>query len=89
MDTFYAHGFFWIIIVCVTVLLLMQLKKKTGMILSFVQRGMTGFLVITLLNKGFEALALDLFVGINVWTLLTSAILGIPGVCVLYLMNLF
>ena len=33
--------------------------------------------------------ALDLFVGVNIWTLLTSTILGIPGVCMLFCMQLF
>lgn len=89
METFYSHGFAAIAVVCLAVLCLGTGKRKNNLIFSFIQRGIVGFIAIAGLNALFSALAIKLFVGVNVWTLLTSAILGIPGVCMLYCINLF
>ncbi len=89
MKTFYSQGFIAIVIVCLVVLLIANFRKKSNLILMLVQRGVLGFISIAILNKLFAYLSIELFVGINAWTLLTSAILGIPGVCMLYCINLF
>lgn len=89
MNPFYSQGILWIAIVCLAVLFLVYFKQKSSLILNFVQRGIIGFVVITGFNKLFAYLAVPLFVGINVWTLLTSAILGIPGVVMLFCLSFF
>lgn len=88
METFYSHGFAAIAVVCLAVLFLGGWRRKNT-ILMFVQRGMIGFLAITGLNSLFAGLTIQLFVGINIWTLLTCAILGIPGVCMLFCLSFF
>lgn len=89
MEKFYPQGVIAIVIVCLAVLLLGNLRKKSKSLLMCIQRGIVGFLVIVGLNRLFEILAVPLFVGVNVWTLLTCVILGIPGVCMLFCICLF
>lgn len=89
MNTFYVQGGFFIFVVCLFVLFLVFFKKKSNLILGLVQRGVIGFLAIVGLDKLFAYFAIELFVGVNAWTLLTSAILGIPGVCMLFCINFF
>lgn len=89
MNPLYSQGILWIAAVCLAVLFLMYFKQKSSLILHFVQRGIIGFLAICGLNKLFAYLSIPLFVGVNAWTLLTSAILGIPGVVMLFCMNYF
>ncbi len=84
MENFYLQGIIAIVIVCLVVLCLGNMRKKRVSLLAFVQRGIIGFLAILGMNKLFSVLAIPLFVGINFWTLLTCAILGIPGVCMLF-----
>lgn len=89
MENFYPQGVIAIIIVCLVVLCLGNLRKKSASFLMFIQRGILGFLVVLGLNRLFAMLAVPLCVGINLWTLLTCAILGIPGVCMLFCICLF
>lgn len=89
MENFYLQGILAIVIVCLAVLCLGNLQKKSVSFLAFIQRGIIGFLAVLGMNKLFAVLAVPLFVGINFWTLLTCAILGIPGVCMLFCVSLF
>lgn len=89
MENFYIQGIVAIVIACLAVLLLGNLRKKGSEILMMVQRGIVSFLAILGLNKLFGILALPLFVGINFWTLLTCVFLGIPGVCMLFCLSMF
>lgn len=89
MEKFYSQGFVAIVIVCLVVLMLGNLRRKSNVLLMVIQRGIVGFLAILGMNRLFTALAIPLFVGINIWTLLTCAILGIPGVFMLFCISLF
>ena len=91
MGEFTSQNYMYIFIVCVClfVLFLSSFQKKRRLVLGLVERGILGFVTIIGLDQLFSYLALDLFVGVNVWTLLTSTILGIPGVCMLFCMHLF
>ena len=89
MENFYIQGIVAIVIACLAVLLLGNLRKKGSEILMMVQRGIVSFLAILGLNKLFGILALPIFVGINFWTLLTCVFLGIPGVCMLFCLSMF
>lgn len=89
MRNLYPQGIIAIVIVCLVVLLLGNMRKKSMSILMLVQRTIVGFLAIVGMNRLFMVLAIPLFVGVNIWTLLTCAILGIPGVCMLFCIGLF
>ncbi len=89
MENFYIQGIVAIVIACLAVLLLGNLRKRGNTLLMIIQRGIVGFLAILGLNKLFSILALPLFVGINFWTLLTCVLLGIPGVCMLFCLSMF
>mgnify|MGYP005611311545 CR=1 FL=1 len=89
MENFYLQGIIAIVIACLSVLLLGNLRTKGNAFLMIIQRGIVGFLAILGFNKLFSMLALPLFVGINFWTLLTCVFLGIPGVCMLFCLSLF
>jgi hypothetical protein len=89
MENFYSQSIIAIVAVCLAVILLGNLRRKGNAVFMMVQRGIVGFLAILGLNKMFELLAIPLFVGINIWTLLTCAFLGIPGVCMLFCLSLF
>ncbi len=89
MENFYSQSIIAIIVVCLAVILLGNLRRRGNAFLMMIQRGIVGFLAIFGLNELFGALALPLFVGINIWTLLTCVFLGIPGVCMLYCLSLF
>ena len=84
MQSFYPQGFISIIIVCLVVLCLAGFQRKSNRILQLVKRGVLGFVAIVLLNRVFAYFAIPLFVGVNVWTVLTGAFLGIPGICLLF-----
>lgn len=53
-------------------------------ILNIILRGILGTIAIYFINYALAAAGLSLGVGINVFTVLTSGILGFPGLLVLY-----
>ena len=91
MGEFTSQNYMYIFIVCVClfVLFLSSFQKKRRLVLGLVERGILGFVTIIGLDRRFSYLARDLVVGGNLWTRLTSTILGIPGVCMLFCMQLF
>ena len=89
MEKLYPQGIIAIVVVCLVVLCLGNLRKKSVTVLMLIQRTIIGFLAIMGMNRLFAVLAIPLFVGVNIWTLLTCAILGIPGVCMLFCICLF
>lgn len=89
MEKLFPQGMIAIVMVCLVVLCLGNLRKRSVFLLVIIQRGILGFLGILGMNKLFAVLSIPLFVGINIWTLLTCAILGIPGVCMLFCICLF
>ncbi len=53
-------------------------------ILNVFMRGILGTIAIYFINSMLEGMGISLGVGVNIFTALTSGILGIPGVLVLY-----
>ena len=51
---------------------------------NFFLRMVTGILLILALNMGFEKAGLALTVGVNPVTAVTTGVLGVPGVIMLY-----
>lgn len=77
-----------IIFMCMMVLCIVALRKRAEFILNFLLRGMVGVISIYVINEVLAAQSLSVTVGINPWTALTSGILGLPGVALLYGINL-
>ena len=53
-------------------------------VLNFVMRAVLGTIAIYFINTALEKVGISLGVGINAATVLTSGILGFPGLLVLY-----
>lgn len=74
----------FIIIVCIIVLAILFFKNKLEVIMGFFMRGIVGAIAIYGVNQLLLSYGITQSVGINPLTVLTSAILGIPGVCALF-----
>ncbi len=57
--------------------------------LNVIMRGILGTIAIYFINSMLESMGISLGVGVNVFTALTSGILGIPGVLALYAIGIY
>ena len=78
-----------ILIVCTLVLVIGAFGRKIEWIINFVLRAVLGTIGIYFLNNFLIASNISAAVGINPMTVLTSGILGFPGLVVLYVINFF
>lgn len=69
---------------CFLVLLIGNLKKGKDLIINLVLRTVTGIAMIQIINYLLNMGQYKVSVGMNAISLLTSAILGFPGVILLY-----
>ena len=77
-------GMIAIVIICVALVLLAAIKRKAEWLLNLVMRSILGTLAIYFINGGLSVLGYSLGIGLNAITVLTSVILGIPGLLALY-----
>lgn len=70
--------------VCGLVLLILVMKKKAQFFLNFLLRSGVGGVMILWVNSLLTRQGITVSVGLNLWTLLTSGSLGIPGVALLF-----
>ncbi|MDL2301300.1 pro-sigmaK processing inhibitor BofA family protein [Lachnospiraceae bacterium OttesenSCG-928-D06] len=77
-------GIISIAVVCAVVLLIGALRKKSEWLLNFLLRAVLGTIGIYFINQALLGMGVEVGVGINVLTVLTSGILGFPGVAALY-----
>lgn len=77
-------GIIVMLVVCAAVLLIGALKKRAEWLLNGCLRAVLGVIVIYFVDGFLEKQGIDICVGINAVTVLTSAILGFPGVAALY-----
>jgi inhibitor of the pro-sigma K processing machinery len=75
--------------VCALVLVIGVLGKRAQWLVNFVLRAVMGTVGIYFLNYLLAMQNISLAVGINPVTVLTSGILGFPGIAVLYGIDLF
>ena len=75
--------------VCVLVLLIGALRRKKEWLVNFVFRAVTGTVAVFFLNGFLVSKGLAIAIGINPITVLTSGILGFPGLLMLYGINLY
>ncbi len=69
---------------CLLVLAILFLKSKMQMVFDFLLRMGMGMVLIWCLNRFFDMRGVELFVGCNMITLLTSGSLGFSGVALLF-----
>ncbi len=77
-------GILWIVGICAGVLLIGAMRKRTEWLLNFVLRMVLGTLAIFLINSSMQKFGMASGVGLNPATVLTSGILGFPGLAMLY-----
>lgn len=70
--------------VCGLVLLILIMKKKAQFFLNFLLRAGVGAAMIMWVNSILIQQGFTVSVGLNLWSLLTSGSLGIPGVALLF-----
>ena len=85
---YYISGMM-IVGVCVLVLLIGALRRKKEWLVNFVFRAVTGTDAVFFLNGFLVSRGLAIAIGINPITVLTSGILGFPGLLMLYGINLY
>ena len=73
-----------IIGMCVLVLFIVLFRRKMEFILNFLIRSLFGLVGIFFVNQLMIMEGINVEVGMNLFTLLTSGILGFPGVIMLY-----
>lgn len=78
-------GVIMIVGVCVFIFLFLILRQKAGLVAGMVIRMICGVATIYVVNGILINYHISTLVGMNPISFLTSAILGIPGVCLLYL----
>lgn len=87
MDTY--TGIFYIVAILAIVLFIGVFKNRAEWIINLILRGISGMLMIYFLNFLFEKEYPAVEMGYNLVTFLTSAILGFPGVAMLYGINFY
>ena len=73
-----------IIVFCALVLAVGLVRKKTEWMLNILMRGILGTVAIYFINDTLVSMGVPVEVGINPVTVLTSGILGFPGIIALY-----
>lgn len=77
-------GTMLIVLACVAVLLIGAVRKRAEWLLNLVLRSILGTVAIYFVNTFLSGMGITLSVGINIFTVLTCGILGIPGFAALY-----
>ena len=84
-----AGGMLAILGVCLIVLLIGAMGRKVEWLVNFVLRAVMGAVGIYCINYVLAMQQISVAVGINPFTILTSGILGFPGIAVLYGIHFF
>ena len=79
-----GSGTIAIVAACVVVLIVGAVKRKTEWMLNVLMRGILGTIAIYFINNTLTGFGVPIEVGINPFTVLTSGILGFPGIVALY-----
>lgn len=81
-------GMAYIMAVCALILFIIFTKEKLGLLVRFVCRAVVSAALIWGINQVLFLMGIPALVGVNLVTVLTSAILGFPGLCLLYTVSL-
>lgn len=82
-------GMILIIAACAVVLLIGLVRSKMEWLLNVFMRGILGTVAIYFVNSALAAVGISLGVGINAVTVLTSGVLGLPGLLALYCLGIY
>lgn len=82
-------GIIMIAAACIFVLLIGAFRNKKEWIINFIFRSVIGTVAIFLCNGFLVSQGLSIAIGINPITVLTSGVLGFPGLVMLYGINLY
>ena len=82
-------GILAILGVCLIVLVVGAMGRKVEWLVNFILRAVMGTIGIYCINYLLAARQISIAVGINPLTILTSGILGFPGIAVLYGIHFF
>jgi len=74
----------FIMLGCMGVVLFCAVRKKWEWLLNVVMRSVLGAIAIYFINMGLGSMGVFPGIGINAVTVLTSGILGFPGLLALY-----
>ena len=77
-------GMVALVAICAIVLFMGVMKKKMEWLLNVLMRSILGTIVIYFVNTALASVGISLGVGINPLTVLTSGILGFPGLVAIY-----
>lgn len=79
-----ASAYLAVAFVCLLVLSILFFKNKVEFLIRLVLRGVVGSALIYIADQALISMGIGALVGVNPVTVLTSVILGIPGVCALF-----
>lgn len=82
-------GIMFILGACILALFIGALRGKAEWLLNMVMRSVLGTISIYFINGALESMGIASSVGINPITVLTSGILGFPGIAALYGIGIF
>ena len=77
-------GIFMIIGMSALVLFIVAYRRRLEFVINFILRGVVGTIAIYAINSILLNQQIEARVGINLFSVLTSGTLGIPGVFLLY-----
>ena len=77
-------GIFMIIGMCALALFIAVYRRRLEFVINFILRGVVGTIAIYAINSILLNQQIEARVGINLFSVLTSGTLGIPGVFLLY-----
>ena len=89
MEMDYYMGGMMIVVACIFVLLIGAFRRKKEWLINFVLRAVAGTVAVFFMNGFFVSKGISIAIGINPITMLTSGILGFPGLIMLYGINLY
>ena len=79
-----TSGMLALVAVCAVVLFMGVIKRRYEWLLNILMRSILGTIAIYFVNGALAGAGIDLGVGINPVTVLTSGILGFPGLLAIY-----
>lgn len=85
----HRYGMLALAAVCAVVLLMGAAKSKKEWLLNVVMRSVLGTIAIYFVNAALAGAGIHLGVGINLVTVLTSGILGFPGLVAIYSVGIY
>ncbi|MDE6064877.1 MAG: pro-sigmaK processing inhibitor BofA family protein [Lachnospiraceae bacterium] len=77
-------GTLFIVGACACVLLLGAMRRRAEWLLNFILRAVVGTLAIFFINVTMQKAGMVSLIGLNPVTVLTSGLLGFPGLAMLY-----